>query len=99
MNQAELEAELEEELLAILVASIDKAKVTRALEKFIETKDQEKLHPPEVIDYAAALMAAVVKTCPSREVAFKLFFKCLTESLPGVGVIVTKMPHVDQSSN
>jgi hypothetical protein len=96
MNEAE-QTELDEELLRILVASIDKAKVARALENFLEARNQEKLQPPEVIEYAATILAAVLKTCPCPEVAFKLFFNCLTELLPGVAVIVAKMPHVDQS--
>ena len=89
--------ELEDDLVELLAKSINKKKVAEALTSFME--HEEKLNGPEVVEYAATCLAAIVKTCPSREIAFKLFFKCLTQSLPGVGVNIVSTHGMDEGAS
>ena len=89
--------ELEDELVEILENSIDPDQVAEALTAFLE--HDKKLNGPEVIDCAATILAATVRTCPSREVALKLFLKRLTAMLSGVGAHVVVVPHVDETTS
>ena len=89
--------ELDDELVAMLEKSINQMKVAAALERFLE-HDHDRLNGPELIEYAATVLSAVVRTCPSREVAFKLFFKSLTKMVPGVGVQIAH-GNVDQGAS